>query len=218
MKNIAYWTTLLVAALSLAMFVYSRNIGDDSCSQENASENIRGTNANPGFASTTTSVSSLEDERIAKVESSARSRVTRILAPDSSFVVRGQLLYILDDSDIWRKIEVVNERLRREMQTADKYNVKTTGADAASVSFATSRRIIQDLNGLRNELYRHLSKTRIRAPFTGTLGVSKVKLGDTVDTGQLLNRIIKYNMPDAKPRTELASEPLQCTARRFFRI
>jgi multidrug resistance efflux pump len=218
MKNIAYWMTLLAAALSLAMFVYSPSIGDDSCSVGNASPNTKVTNIDSRFASAASSGSSLTDEHIGKVESSTNSRVSRILAADSSFVVRGQLLYILDDSDIWSKIVVVNDRLRTEMQMADIYYLKNTGADAAYVSFATSRRRIQDLNNLRNDLYRELSKTRIRAPFTGTLESSKVKLGDTVYTGQLLNGIIKYNTSDTGRRTELASEPLRCAARRFLRI
>jgi multidrug resistance efflux pump len=218
MKNIAYWTTLLVVALSLAMFVYSRSVGVSNCPPRRTSINQNGADAYSAITLTNSSVSSLKNEALAKVVSSKQSKVSRILAPDSSFVVRGQLLYILDDSDIWRKIEAVNERLRREMQAADKYNAQNTGASQTHFSFANSKRTIQDLNQLRNELYRELSGTRIRAPFTGTLRVSKVKVGDTVYPGQLLNGISKHNTFETKPRTELVSEPRQCAGRRLFRI
>lgn len=193
MKNIAYRTTLLVVALFLTMFIYACDGARKSCPSDTKTPKPRRDQRTAQSTSVLSSISTIDSEHIGNVVSTRTSRVIRVLAPDTSFVVRGQLLYILDDAEIWSKIVLTNERLRSEMKKAKQYEAKINSSDNDIRGYLINRRTIQELNDLRNLLYRELSKTRIRAPFTGTLGVSKVKPGDTVYTGVVLNEIIKYD-------------------------
>lgn len=190
MRNIAYWTTLIVVALSMAMFIYACS-GPNKSYPPKTMMTKKGS-GNKCFTSAKKWRLELTSDRIGMVESTMKSKVFRVLTRDSSFVVKGQLLYILDDSEIWNKILLTNRRLRREMELAEIYGPGSKGSDDFLSAYMSSIRRIQELNDIRNALYRDLSKTRIRSPFTGTLGMSKVKLGDIVYPGSTLNEIFKY--------------------------
>ena len=98
-----------------------------------------------------------------------------------------------------------NELLRREMQVADKYSSINDPSDTAMVRYMISRQRIDGLNNLRSHLYKELSKTRIRAPFTGTLGISKVKPGDVVYPGLVLSDILVYEHNQSEQRYSVAT-------------
>lgn len=189
------------------MFIYACDTARKSCPSD-INTAIQGRHQSTTQAtSVLPSISNVESEYVGRVVSTGTSRVVLVLASDSSFVVKGQLLYILDDSEIWSKILSINERLRREMKKAKEYEALTGSSANDLVGLANSRRTINELNNLRNELYRQLSKTRIRAPFTGTLGVSKVKPSDAVSTGSVLNEIHKYKSNGPKQVRRLSTHP-----------
>jgi multidrug resistance efflux pump len=208
MKNIAYWTTLLVAVLSVAMLILSCGSATKSRpSEKSTAEAIRNESAQARF---TKGAASAAAEDVVAVSPVTRSKLLHVLAPDGSFVVRGQILYILDGSDIWNKIQQTEALLKREMKSAAFYERMKFTSQTAAMRYTASSRRVQELNTTRNNLYAELSKTRVRAPYSGTLGSSRVKAGDEVYPGLLLNNIVKYDAMQRNNNQQLAMNEGSC--------
>ena len=188
MKKIAYLAIFPIAVLAISLLIYSCGTLNRTCPTAKIESRVKSDSIKSGFLPV---LNSGVDNGIAKVTSYRRGKVSRVITRENSFVVRGQILYVLDDSAIWEKIYATNYRLRSEMDMSENYKYSSTSSQNALVAYMNSRRRIQELSDLRNQLYRELSEMRVRAPFSGTLGTSKVKPGEMVYPGSVMNEIIK---------------------------
>lgn len=104
-------------------------------------------------------------------------RLVRVAAKEGQRVEKGALLYELDASDLRAELAVVEvdaEQARREVarQQALLAEQITTVAE-----FEASQSKVAALGARRNALLVTLSKTQVRAPFAGTLGLRRVSEG-----------------------------------------
>ncbi|MBC6492795.1 efflux RND transporter periplasmic adaptor subunit [Flavihumibacter stibioxidans] len=122
-------------------------------------------------------------EREVEVMSELTKKINEVSFTDGSYVQKGQLLYKLDDADIRAKIRQlqaelnlasINERrLHALLQTE---TVRQEEYDIASTK-------LQSMEAGLQALEVELSKTFIRAPFSGRIGISKVHPGTLVSPG-----------------------------------
>lgn len=112
-----------------------------------------------------------------EIVSELSRRLVRIVAKEGEHVAKGALLYELDASDLRAELAVLEvdaAQARREVerQTALLKEQITTAAEqeAAQAKLAA-------LSARRSTVLVTLSKTQVRAPFAGTLGLRRVSEG-----------------------------------------
>ena len=124
-----------------------------------------------------------------EIKSELTRKITGIYFKEGTFVPKGKVLFKLDDSDILarlRKLDLDEElnikQQDREKQlldkgllTPDEYEVRETNIE----------KIKADIEVLEVEL----SKTEIRAPFSGVTGFRNVSIGSLVNNSNILTTI-----------------------------
>ena len=129
---------------------------------------------------------SLLPNRTVDIMSELSKKITAVNFKDGAFVGAGQVLYKVDDADIRAKLRqlqaelnlasISEKRLRELLKTE---TVRQEEYDIASAK-------LQSLQAGKEILQVELSKTNIRAPFSGTTGISKVFAGTLVSPGLAL--------------------------------
>jgi membrane fusion protein (multidrug efflux system) len=127
----------------------------------------------------------LANESVGIVSEISR-KVVSIRMKEGSLVERDQILFKLDDADLVARINrlTVEEQLAADNERREKALLSKGGVSQERYDEAANR-----LNVLRAEiavLKVDLSKTEIRAPFTGRIGLRTVSEGALVSPGMIL--------------------------------
>lgn len=113
-------------------------------------------------------------------------KVTQIAFRDGSFVQQGALLYQLNDADIKARLKQVGAEL--ELARLNKTRMSNL-LQTETVRQQEYDEVVMRFHSLESQqelLHVELEKTRIRAPFSGNIGISKVHLGSYVLPGEQL--------------------------------
>ena len=121
-------------------------------------------------------------------------KISIVFFRDGSFVEAGQALYKLQDSDIKARIRqldaemnlaIVNEKRLSEL-------LRTESVRREEYDIALAR--LQSLQAQKELLEVELSKTVIKAPFSGLIGISKVFTGSFVTPGVPLVSLVEQQV------------------------
>ena len=124
--------------------------------------------------------------RTVDIMSELTKKVVLVSFRDGSVVRHGQVLYKLDDADIRARLRqlqaelnlaAINENRMREL-------LKTETVRREEYDIALAK--LESLQAARQILQVELSKTAIRAPFTGIIGISRAYAGTLVSPGMPL--------------------------------
>lgn len=128
------------------------------------------------------------------IQSRVDGWITGIHFKEGDYVMQGQLLYTIDDQPIQNKIEAASARLAqantqlvrtkadldRVQPLADMNALSKRDLDAAKAAYNAAKEEVNIAQaGLQNSKLE-LSYTRITAPISGIIGLSKMQVGDYV--------------------------------------
>lgn len=172
---------------------------------------------------------SVVSNRTVDIMSELPKKVTAVLFKDGGYVSQGQVLYKLDDADIHARLRQLQAELNLARINEHRLNelLKTETVRQEEYDVALAK--LQSLQAARDILQVELSKTSIRAPFSGTIGITKVFAGTLVSPGMPLVSLqeqsilkIQFTVPEkylplVKPgnkisfTTELSAEKVAAT-------
>lgn len=131
-------------------------------------------------------VGTLEANESVMIRPEIAGLVTRVLFTEGQAVEKGMVMIELDDSELKARLDEADAQLEiarltygRMKQLLESHN-----------TFVSQQQIDQAISNLRtaeanHNLYRtRLSKTKIRAPFAGYVGIRRISPGDYVQSGQ----------------------------------
>jgi membrane fusion protein, multidrug efflux system len=159
----------------------------------------------------------LARESVELVSEIAR-RLVRVRAKEGATVKKGQVLFELDGADLaarLRRLQVQRDlaKLTLERQT----KLLEQGLASQSEWEATQARY-DELEAERRLIGVDLGKTRIRAPFDGTLGLRRVSEGAWVSPSTVLTTLqdtsqlkIDFSLPERYSSLELVGRPFRFT-------
>lgn len=153
--------------------------------------------------------------RKVELKTETGGRVAQIAFREGAFVKEGQLLVRLADEDLVATVAKAQARARMAESTFDRKR-QTQAADAISR---------QDLDAAETELasaradlalaQAQLRRSRVVAPFSGTVGIRSVELGQTVATGQSVAQLsqldpwrITFSIPEDQAGLAKVGQPL----------
>jgi membrane fusion protein (multidrug efflux system) len=153
--------------------------------------------------------------RKVELKTETGGRVAQIAFREGAFVKEGQLLLRLADEDLVAAVAKADARARMAKTTFDRKR-QTQAADAISR---------QDLDAAETELataqadlasaQAQLRRSRVLAPFSGTVGIRSVELGQTVATGQTVAQLsqqdpwrITFSIPEDQAGLAKVGQPL----------
>ncbi len=118
------------------------------------------------------------------IVSEISQKITKIAFKDGEFVSKGQLLYKLNDADLRAKQKELYAELELARINEKRYAslLKTEAIRQQDYDEIATK--LQSLQAQAEFLNYELSKTEIRAPFAGKIGITKVDLGAYVFPGQ----------------------------------
>lgn len=170
-----------------------------ACSS-NAAEKAKGTAAAPApglpadviivkeqpLQESETVAGSVVPNRTVEIMSEMTKKITAVSFRDGSLVQRGQVLYKLDDADILAKLRQLQAELNlariNETRMSELLKTETVRREEYDIALAK----LQSLQAAREILQVELSKTYIRAPFTGIIGITRAFTGTLVSPGMPL--------------------------------
>lgn len=137
------------------------------------------------------------NQEVAIVSETAQ-KITRIAFTDGTNVTKGQLLYELNDTDLKAKLKELQAELKLARLNEQRLGRLLKMESVRKQDYDDEVMKMQVLQAQEEFLQFQLSKTEIRAPFSGRIGISKVHLGSYVTPGlDLVNlqdqSIVKIN-------------------------
>jgi len=126
---------------------------------------------------------SLVANRSVEIMSELSKKIAIVNFKDGSHVSAGQFLYKLDDADIHARIRQLEAELNLAKINEHRLHelLKTETIRQEEYDIAAAK--LQSLQAAKEILLVELSKTTIRAPFSGTVGITKVHPGTLVSPG-----------------------------------
>ena len=132
---------------------------------------------------------SLIPNRTVEITAELMKKVTAVLFKDGSYVQAGQTLYTLDNADILARLRQLKADLNLASATEKRLSAllktETVRPEEYDIAFAK----LQSLQAAEEVLQVELSKTTVRAPFSGRIGISKVFAGTLVNPGMPLVKL-----------------------------
>ncbi|MEO5777323.1 MAG: efflux RND transporter periplasmic adaptor subunit [Flavobacterium sp.] len=124
----------------------------------------------------------LPNQEVAIVSETAQ-KIIRIAFNDGATVTRGQLLYKLNDTELKTKLKELRAELKLAHLNEQRMGRLLKMEAVRKQEYDDTAMKMQVLEAQEEFLLFQLSKTKIRAPFSGRIGISKVDVGTYVTPG-----------------------------------
>ncbi len=129
------------------------------------------------FARTLSAVGTLRANEVVVLVSELSRRLVEIHFDEGSEVSKGDLLFKLDDSDLVAELAEIDARIRLAQANLDRAASLLPTRAISQQEFELAGAEVDILQAQRNAKTVEIDKTRIRAPFTGIVGVRQVSEG-----------------------------------------
>jgi len=150
------------------------------------------------FADTLDTVSTLEASEEVELASQAGGRVQRLLARSGDSVRAGQLLVVLDQTQLRAQVAALQARAERDRLNDSRYQQLVQQGAATAIQRDEYRAAaIASREELRARL-ADLAYKDVRAPIDGVLGDLTIKPGDVLQAGTPFSRIIRNQRLQAR--------------------
>ncbi len=131
-------------------------------------------------------VGTMVANREVSIVSELPQKITHIAFKDGSYVQKGALLYQLNDADIKSRLKQVGAELELARVNKTRMSNLLQSETVRQQEYDEVLMRFRSLEAQQELLYVELEKTRVRAPFAGKIGISKVHLGAYVVPGEPL--------------------------------
>lgn len=167
------------------------------------------------FESTLTFNGTLVADKAIDIKSELRGKVERIAFTDGQRIAAGDLIVTIESGELAAELASVRERLAlAETQARRLQRLFQRGSVTASErDDAVSEREVLRAEARRLEV--RLEKTRINAPFAGTLGLRRVSPGDLIEADTLITTLqtvadlkVDFSVPERYRALLAAGVPL----------
>ena len=120
-------------------------------------------------------------------------RVVKLNIPEGSFVQQGTLLVKLFDDDLQAQLKKLQVQLQIAEKTFERYKelLKISGISQQEVDLSELQ--VNNLKADIDLVKVNISKTEIRAPFTGRIGLKNISLGAYISPSVLITTISQVN-------------------------
>jgi membrane fusion protein (multidrug efflux system) len=197
-KNMKKWLAFLVVAGLLSVLAWPKlsplllqeDAGASSGAQQGFRPAVETLRLEPEpFESRLTFNGALRANSSIDIKSELRGKIDSIDFTDGQQVQAGDLIVRIEAGELEAELASVREQLALAETTAQRLqNLFDTGAVTASErDDAVSRREV--LKSEERRLAVRLEKTQIVAPFSGTLGLREVSLGDLIEADTLITTL-----------------------------
>lgn len=126
---------------------------------------------------------SISPSRQVTITSEIAKKVAHVAFKDGSFVTQGQLLYKLEDADIRARIRQLQAELNLAKTNEQRMASLLKTETIRQAEYDETQMRLHTLEAEQDGLLVALSKTEIRAPFSGMIGITKVYAGAFVTPG-----------------------------------
>lgn len=195
-KYILYLIVTL-GVLALAYFLFFDK-GEESSKQPKGSGkstiNVEGIIVTPQSAADTLKLTgNIEADEKVEIRSEVSGIVERIYFSEGTPVSKGQVLLKINDVELQAQLrqaetrrQLTSENERRARLLLEKGAISQEEYDIASADFKTAQAQIQLIRA-------QISKTSVRAPFSGVIGLRNISPGAYISSDMLITTLVKSN-------------------------
>ena len=131
--------------------------------------------------------------REVQVMSELSRKIVAVAFKDGGYVRKGQPLYKLDDADIKAKIRQLQAELNLALINESRLKQLLKSEAVRQEEYDGAFAKLEMLKATEDLLKVELEKTRIPAPFSGSIGINKAHVGSLVTPGTPLVNLIEQN-------------------------
>ncbi len=127
------------------------------------------------------------------LKSEISGKIVSLNLPEGAVVQKGQLIAKIKDDDLvaqLKKIEI-EEKLANQIEQRQKKLLEINAISKEEYEISQNR--VFTLNADKEILKVQLSRTEIRAPFSGKLGLKNISLGAYVTPATIITTLVQYN-------------------------
>lgn len=157
-------------------------------------------------------VGSLESPEMTTVASEIAGTIVVLDVPEGEFVERGRIVMRLDDTEARASLKVARAGRRNAQDRLARMKQLFQGGVASQQQLDDATSAFDAADGSHRAAKTRLAKHVLRAPYSGTLGLRQVDLGDYVDPGDPIVEIsdtgaleLRFGLPQ-RHRAEVARE------------
>lgn len=131
-------------------------------------------------------VGTIEPYREVAIVGEVAQKITKVAFKDGSYVKQGAVLYTLNDAEITSRLKQVAAQVKLAKTTQERlFNLLKTET-VNQQEYDEAHMQLNSLEAQEELLRAELSKTVIRAPFSGKIGITKLQAGAYVSPGTAL--------------------------------
>ncbi|MEW5677125.1 efflux RND transporter periplasmic adaptor subunit [Flavobacterium enshiense] len=152
------------------------------------------------------------------ITSELSQKITRISFKEGDYVGKGQLLYKLNDSEFRARLRELNAELKLARLNEQRLGKLLQSETVRQQDYDEALTKLHVLQAQEEMVRVQLSKTEIKAPFSGKIGISKVDLGSYVTPGLPLANIqnqstvkIDFSIPEKYIQSVAIGKTIQFT-------
>jgi len=123
--------------------------------------------------------------------------LTNIYFSDGQHVSKGMKLYTIDQQQYQAAYNVAKANLNKAQQDYARYEKLAKSNAIAAQTLEHAREDLKAAESNLNSVETNLRNSIITAPFSGTIGISQVKLGSAITAGQTLMNTLSSDNPMA---------------------
>lgn len=128
-----------------------------------------------------------------EIRSEVSARVTKINFKEGEAVQKGRLLIEMDRSELSAELNQTQIQLELAQKDEDRkrqlLDIKSISQENYDISLSQKQQLQAQLDLLNAQI----EKTRIYAPFSGTIGLRNVSLGSYVSPGDIITSLVQQN-------------------------
>ena len=128
-----------------------------------------------------------------EIHSETSGRVTEILFKEGTTVTKGSVLVKLFDGDLMAQYNKLKIQLKVAEQTLGRYEALLKINGVSQQEYDQYKLSVNSLQADMQILETNIEKTRIRAPFNGTLGLRNISLGSYINPQTIITNIRQVN-------------------------
>ncbi|ABG59909.1 efflux RND transporter periplasmic adaptor subunit [Cytophaga hutchinsonii] len=196
-KFIVY-TLVILSIGSLIFYRIRQNKESESANKPDASKNktvqVDGIILKPQSFSDNLMVSgSIEANEQVQIRSQVTGVITHIYFQEGNKVSKGQALVKIDDAELQAQLSelLTREDLAAENEKRAKLLLQKEGISKEEYDISLSA--LKSLQAQENIIRTQISKTIIKAPFNGTIGLRNVSIGEFLSTSLIIANLVNTN-------------------------
>lgn len=195
-KYIVY-TILILGVAALIAYRISKNTGQKQTATKGKGPSVVKVDGiiadTTGFANTLSVSGNIEAEQQVQIISQVAGIVKQLYFKEGSYVQKGQVLLTIDDIELRAQLAQAKTRENLATETEKRASLLIKSGAISQQEYDVARAELKSMQSATQLINAQISKTQVRAPFSGRIGLSTLAVGEYLEPSTLIANLVSID-------------------------